>query len=141
MKLAIVGVVFLSALGVLVWMGVVEGMIPRMKIQDLKSSQYKGGYCRIDEGVEVNSIEHGASPLEFTIRSTKEPDQVIAVTTKRNPPDNFKVGIGVAVTGTFDPKTGKFVAEEVTTACPSKYQASKSPAMAGADAPPPEKTP
>ena len=147
MKLAIVGVVFLTAIGVLVYMGVVEAGIPMVKIKDLLATEWKGDHqpqtCQIDE-VKIASIEHQPSPLEFTISSASEPGVLLKVKSRRNPPDLFEVGKGVHLKGVYDPKTKTFIAEEVVTNCPSKYEASKSAGLppaspSSAPPPPPEK--
>ena|ERR1041384_4948979 len=127
MKLAIVAVIFLSALGVLVWMGVVEGKIPVYKIQEMKAKASPGQVCRIDDGV-IKSIERLGIPLEFTITSDADPSLALTVHSKILPPDNFKVGYKVGVKGSFDPASGVFQADEVMTKCPSRYKASETAA-------------
>lgn len=134
MKLVVAALVFLGALGVFIWMGIVEGSVPVLGIQSLKSEGFTGE-CRIDDGV-VHSIERMASPLVFTIRSEKDPRLLLAVESNRIPPDNFSQGKKVSVKGSYDPPTQKFIADQVTTACPSKYEASKEGQKAGPAAAP-----
>lgn len=123
MKLFVTGLVFLSALGAFVWLGVVEGRVPVFGLQKIKSEGYTGE-CRVDDGV-VHSIESMSAPLVFTIRSDKSPGVHLAVEFKRLAPDNFKVGVNVGLRGSYDPAKERFLATEVVTACPSKYEASK----------------
>jgi len=134
MKLAIIGIVFLVAIGVLVWVGVVEGGIPVLSVQELKSTLH-AGQCRIDDGL-ILSIENDHNPLEFTIRSESNPDARLSVSTQRTRPDNFKAGNKVSVRGVYDPVKKKFIADEVLTACPSRYEESGSPALMGTSKPP-----
>jgi cytochrome c-type biogenesis protein CcmE len=137
MKLAVIGAIFMAAAGALVWMAVVEGRIPVYKLQDLRSPQYRGEVCRVDDG-QIKEILRRESPLEFTITSEADAGQPIRVLAKILPPDNFKEGYKVGVKGTFDPKTGLFTAEEVMTKCPTRY---KSTEMAGPSGAPPVSQP
>jgi hypothetical protein len=127
MKLVVIGGVFLGAIGILIWLGVET--IPVVAIQELQA-RTDIDVCRIDDGV-IHSIERPADPLEFTIRSESRPDLLLAVRTPRTQPDNFKVGIKVSVKGRFDAKEKRFLADELMTKCPSRYEASKMPAEGG----------
>ena len=127
MKLVVIGVLFLGAIGVLIWMAV--DTIPVVAIQDVKARKDLG-VCRIDDGV-IHSIEKPADPLEFTIRAESNPQILLAVRTPRTQPDNFKIGNKVSVKGIYDAGQGKFVADELMTKCPSRYEASKIPAEGG----------
>ena len=123
MKLFLVGVVFLVAVGFFVWMGILEASIPHFKIHELKAGEFTEE-CRIDGG-KVLSVESRKNPLTFTIYSPSSPTLHLRVTSPRNPPDNFFEGCTVALRGKYDPQSGEFHAEDVTTACPSKYEDSK----------------
>ncbi len=123
MKQVIIGVLFFGAIGLLVWKGVVEGGIPILKIQDLKASPPEG-VVRV-EGSLIHSIESMAPKLEFTTRSETSQGVTLVVEATCGAPDNFKVGNKVSIRGTFDAKTGMFKADQVQTACPSRYEASK----------------
>jgi cytochrome c-type biogenesis protein CcmE len=122
-KLFIVGVVFLSAMGVLVWIGIVEGSIPVLTVAQALS-QPAGKVCRIDKA-KIHSIESLSNPLLFTIAADENSSQTIRVESRESAPDNFSVGKNVGVKGVYDSKAGRFMASEVTTQCPSKYEASK----------------
>ncbi len=82
------------------------------------------GICRIEGGV-IHSIESVAPSLRFTIRPEKSQGPTLAVEARCGAPDNFKLGNKVSICGTFDALAEKFIADEVQTACPSKYEASK----------------
>ena len=133
MRLVIVGCVFLGALAALIWFGI--DTIPVLKVGEVLAGGHTGP-CRIDDGV-IHSIEHPGGPLEFTIRSDASPGALLAVETKLSPPDNFKIGYKVSVRGTYDPAGKKFHAEELMTKCPSRYEASKTPAEGGEPGAPP----
>ena len=121
MKLVVIGLVFLSAVGALVWVGIVEGSIPVLQVHQLKA-QPPSGRCRVDEAV-IESIESARMPVRFTMRADGQGGQVLPVELNSPAPDNFKVGIPVSVLGTYDAKMGIFRAEKATTKCPSIYKA------------------
>jgi|SRR6185503_19637143 len=121
MKLFVVGAIVLGAIAVFVWMGVVEGSVPRFLIDEFPATQ-DGTDCWLDGG-KVRSIEHPAGPLVFTLESPNNSNRLIRVESARNPPDNFKVGGSVACKGAY--RDGKFQAVELVTNCPSKYENSK----------------
>src|SRR5262245_21973924 len=122
MKLFLVGAVFLLALGVFVWVGVVEGSIPVLKVDDVAAKGPEGQVIRVEEGL-IGSIEKTGSRLIFTIKSGKKEGVQLVVESQQSTPPNFRVGLNVSVKGLYDRKTGKFTASEVTTACPSRYKA------------------
>jgi hypothetical protein len=101
--------------------GVVEGSIPRHGIDEFLAKQ-DGKECWLDGG-KIRSIERNAAPLVFTLESPNNPDLVLKVESRRNPPDNFKVNGSVACKGVY--RDGKFYAADLATNCPSKYEASK----------------
>jgi cytochrome c-type biogenesis protein CcmE len=142
MKLIVAAAVLLGAVGVVVWMGVVEGSIPVLGIRQAKA-EAAGKLCRIDKG-KVHSIER-TNPLLFTIGSEDDAALLLSVEAPTTSPDNnFKVGASVSVKGQYDAQAQRFNASEVTTACPSKYEASKAGKAAGPSpraAPLPEKAP
>src|SRR5262245_27882657 len=115
MKLLVVGAIVLGAIGVFVWVGVVEGSIPRFQVNELLQKSY-AEECWIDDG-KVRSIENPAAPLVFTLESPANPQLVLRVESrKKNQPDNFKLGGNVSCKGTL--REGKFQAVDLVTACP-----------------------
>src|SRR3989442_5661219 len=124
MKIVLAAVVLASAVGVLIWMGIVEGSISVLKLHQLKDHP-EGKVCRI-EGL-IDTIEQLAGPLRFTMRSATERSLKLKVESRASTPDNFKPDHSVSVRGIFDPKENLFRADEVTTACPSKYEEAKAP--------------
>jgi cytochrome c-type biogenesis protein CcmE len=122
-RLTILGLVFFSAIAVLLWLGFQAGSVPHYTIPEVRSAGYGGEECRID-GAKVASIENPAGPLRFTVQAAS--GETMAVISPRNPPDNFGPGKGVALRGYFrrpaDAPEGVFEAHEVLTSCPSKYE-------------------
>ena len=121
MKLLVVSAVFLVALAVLVYVGVVSGSIPNLKLAQLASPKYEGGPVQVDDG-KVAAVESYA-PLKFTVAAENDPSVVIRVTSPRSVPENFKEGIKVSLRGEYDPKTNSFNAYKISTQCPSRYVA------------------
>lgn len=123
MKFALIGLVFMSAVTTLLVLGFQAGSIPHYKIHQVTAKAYDGGECRLD-GAKIVSIESPANPLKFTIQD--EAGASVQVISKRHPPDNFKIGNGVGLRGYYRASQGVFEADDVTTACPSKYEAGAS---------------
>ncbi len=136
MKLAVVGIVFMAALGTLIYFGIREGKIPVVSIAEARSKDRAGATCRIVDMI-IRSVERPGAPLEFTMGPEASPGQTLPVTSERTAPENFKVGNKVTVKGAWDAARGKFVADEVVTACPSRYKE----ASARGDAAPAERMP
>lgn len=120
-KPLIVGAVFVSAVGVLIWQ-VAASMIPVIKIHQLFAEEH-GGKVQVDNG-EIISIE-SIAPLQFTVGVKQDPETRLLVKSTVSVPDNFKVGIPVSLRGTYDTKTKIFNAYRITTQCPSRYEATK----------------
>jgi cytochrome c-type biogenesis protein CcmE len=120
-RIALVGAVFLSALVVLVWVGVVNASIPVLQVAELLSEEYKGGEVQVDGG-KIAKIESYA-PLRFSVAAENDPKLAIAVASKVGVPENFKEGIKVSVRGEYDRDTKIFHAYKVSTQCPSRYEA------------------
>jgi len=123
MKLLVVSAIFLCALGVLVWVGVVDASIPVLKLGQLSSDAYKGGNVQIDDG-KVAAIESYA-PLRFTVTAENDSSLSMQVSSPRSVPENFKEGIKVSLRGEYDPKRNSFEAYKISTQCPSRYEATK----------------
>ena len=150
MKPFVVALVFVAAIGVLVWQGL-QSAIPVLKLPQLLGGEYAGG--RVQTEGEIRSIL-SISPLRFTVGQVSGgtyegkdgqessgaysvKDGASAVETATDDvgsmtvvasvtvPENFKVGIPVMVRGEFDADTKTFHAYELQTQCPSRYEASE----------------
>ncbi len=132
-KLLVVAVIFLSALSALIWVGVASA-IPIVSVAELNTPQFAQGEVEIKDG-QVQAIESFA-PLRFTVASRSGAGPQILVESPRTVPENFKIGIDVGLRGSFDHKKRLFHAYQVTTKCPSKYEASKDGLKDAGSAPP-----
>jgi cytochrome c-type biogenesis protein CcmE len=113
-----------TAIGVLVYVGVVYASVPVMKIAELRNITLpEDNEVRVDEG-KVASVESYA-PLRFTVAAAKDPSSTLVVESRRTVPENFKVGIEVSVVGEYDASRHVLTAYRVSTMCPTKYEASK----------------
>jgi hypothetical protein len=122
-KLVIVTFTLVAAIGVLVWVGVQAASIPVVRVGELKGGAHWEEEVRIDDG-KVVAIT-GYSPLSFSVASEKDPANVLLVTSERSVPENFKVGSNVGLRGIYRRDRNVFDAYQVSTQCPSKYEASK----------------
>lgn len=122
-KPLVVAAVFVLALAVLVYVGIVERSIPVLRVSQLMSADVAraGGTIQVDGG-EVATIE-SLAPLVFTVRPEGDPNLRVRVRSDRLAPENFKEGVKVSLRGEWDPSAEVFVAYKVSTQCPSRYQA------------------
>lgn len=122
-KVAFVALVFVVALSALVWVGIASA-IPVLPLARLASPEYQGGNVEIKDA-KVARVETW-SPLRFSVTSRDGSlSEVIWVETPRSIPENFKEGNDIGLQGSYDRATNTFQAYRLTTACPSKYEASK----------------
>lgn len=122
-KLVIVTFTLVSAIGVLVWVGVQAASIPVVRVGELKGGAHWEEEVRIDDGKVVAIASY--SPLSFSVASEKDPANVLLVSSERSVPENFKVGSNVGLRGMYRRDRNVFEAYQVSTQCPSKYEASK----------------
>jgi cytochrome c-type biogenesis protein CcmE len=71
----------------------------------------------------ITGDSHSAGGLRFAIHDIGKPGPSVAVAYRGSVPDMFKAGRDVNVTGQL--KDGVFVADAMTTKCPSKYSDKK----------------
>lgn len=120
-KLAIPLVLIVVGLAALLSLGVLEGGIPEIQAAELANGRYR------DQVVKVHgllaSIESGERPLRFTISDKDRPDAVVPVYADKTRPDTFQVSYDVSVEGRWDSERNAFVARQIFTKCPSKYEA------------------
>ncbi|MEE3180274.1 MAG: cytochrome c maturation protein CcmE [Planctomycetota bacterium] len=123
MRLFLIGAIFVVAAGTLVSLGVLSKGIPVLKVSDLFAAETKpepGQTVRVDNG-KIVSIEAMTPSLRFHYANDQDPSKVILVESSRNPPENFRVGIGASIKGTYDTDGKVFKAYQVSTNCPSRY--------------------
>ena len=132
MRIIIIGLVFISAVGALIWLALMAGSIPHYQIHEVKAAAYRGEECRLD-GTKVLEIENKVNPLRFVIKS--ESGDTLTVVSSSHPPDNFKTGGGVGLRGYYLKDQEVFEASDVTTSCPSKYEGEENQAKYGTEKP------
>jgi hypothetical protein len=124
MKPFVVGSVFLVAVGVLLWAGIVAASIPIVKIRQLQAEPAEfAGTIQVDDG-KVAEIE-SLAPLRFAVAARSDPTLRLKVESPCSVPDNFTLGREVSIRGEYDASRNLFRAHRVSTQCPSKYEASK----------------
>ncbi|MCH2367839.1 MAG: cytochrome c maturation protein CcmE [Planctomycetes bacterium] len=123
MRLFIIGAIFILAAGALVTVGIISRGIPVLMVKDLFAAEptfRPEDTIRVDNG-KIVAIDSLAPRLRFKYATEKEPGNVIQVESDRNPPENFRVGIGASIKGTYDREKKFFKAYQVSTNCPSRY--------------------
>ena len=74
----------------------------------------------MDNG-KIVSIESRTPSLRFHYANEKDPSKIILVESSRNPPENFRVGIGASIKGTYDSEGKIFKAYQVSTNSHTRY--------------------
>ena len=87
-----------------------------------------GKVVKVGGAIVEGTLTHGDSGYRFTMHDFTEEDETIGVTYAGQVPDAFGPGAEVVVVGRYDAGSRAIVAEELQTKCPSRYQASASPA-------------
>lgn len=72
----------------------------------------------------VTGDSHGSAGLRFTLRNIQGVSPRVPIVFRGSVPDLFKAGRDVNLTGHLE--NGAFVANDMTTKCPSKYTATPS---------------
>ena len=121
MKFGIIGFIFLSAVGALLWISIAQASIPALMVREVTAKAPVGEQCRVDNGRVVEVLQD-ANPLRFTIVDDKDPGTVLMVESNRHRPDALEADKGVGLRGVYDRSTGIFHAFDVSTKCPSKYE-------------------
>lgn len=121
MKIAIPGVLILIGVVGLIAMGVSQGAIPEVHVENLKGGEFNGKQVRL-LGV-INKIETDTRPMRFEIRGMNDPSVVVLAQVDDQRPDLFKVDTDVAVVGSYNADTQAFSGTKIFTKCPSKYEA------------------
>ena len=122
MKIAVPATLIGIGLVALIVAGIIVGGIPEMQVAQLLTSDYEASRTLKVHGI-LADIESDQRPLKFTVADKADPEKKIKVECDRTRPDTFQVTYDVAVQGTYDADRGVFVAEQIYTKCPSKYEA------------------
>ena len=125
MKLFVIAIIFVGSIGTLISVGIVQRGVPQMQFRELiaAGSEYEpGSKVHVGQGRVVEVVAR-APDLRFRYGDPEHPESSILVESTKNAPDNFKVGVGASLKGSYDPEARVFKAYEVATNCPSKYDA------------------
>ena len=121
MKVVIPFVLIFSGLAALIAMGVTQGGVPELQVEQVLAGEYPDREVKVHGFLE--EIESAERPLRFKVRSKEQPDVVIDVVCDKTKPDTFQEDYDVAVQGHWVADEERFVAEQIFTKCPSKYEA------------------
>jgi len=123
-KILIVIFVIIGAIAYLISSGFSSGSV-HANLESLvgEGANYQGKYVRTEGKVVGDSIQWDAAQVElsFVIAGKTDPGVTMPVVYHNVRPDNFQDGTEVMVGGRYSPGQ-TFVAEELTTKCPSKYE-------------------
>ncbi|HHT62265.1 MAG: cytochrome c maturation protein CcmE [Bacillota bacterium] len=96
-----------------------------VQLEDLVNSgeEYRDTYVQTEGAVLGDSIRWDAPKVELTfkIAGKLNPAVTMPVVYKKTIPENFQDATDVLIGGYYDPD-GVFLAEEMITKCPSKYE-------------------
>lgn len=108
-----VGVAGLLAMGV-------AGGVPEVQAREVAAGGYRDGVVKV-HGL-LHEIQNGERPLRFVLRDKDRADALLPIFADKMRPDTFQVGYDVSVEGRWDESRGAFVAHQIYTKCPSKYE-------------------
>jgi len=121
MKVLIPFALIFAGLGGLIAMGVAQGGIPELQVSQVLHGEYADREVKVHGFLaEISSSER---PLRFTVRDKENEDLAIHVVCNKTKPDTFQEDFDVAVQGRWNAAGNEFVAEQIFTKCPSKYEA------------------
>lgn len=120
MKVVIPFVLIFAGLAALIALGVSQGGVPELQVEQVLAGEYPDREVKVHGFLD--SIESVERPLRFKVRA-KETDAMIDVVCDKSKPDTFQQDYDVAVQGHWNADKNEFVAEQIFTKCPSKYEA------------------
>jgi cytochrome c-type biogenesis protein CcmE len=126
-KLVIVIVLFAAAVGGAVTLALMEGGIEYRTVSELTGDNYDGERVKVKG--QVLSIQSQFKPTQFTVidipaEGSLAPDNapVIQVIYEGDDvPANLKRAAHCTLEGRYDARRGAFIATQVQTQCPSRY--------------------
>lgn len=118
-----------SSLGVLMWFATSETSKPVVKVEELAGSSETRRNIRLGARVAGDKIDYTTTPefeLRFLVRDPAGDDsKTISVVYHSIKPDTLQIGRDVILEGNYDGT--QFVATQLLTQCPSKYEPPSSP--------------
>lgn len=131
MKVLIPFVLIFAGLGALITMGVAQGGVPELQVSQVLQGEYPDREVKVHGFLAEIQSEH--RPLRFQVRDKENENVLLDVVCDKTKPDTFQEDYDVAVQGRWNAAEKRFVAEQIFTKCPSKYEAE---AKDGIGAPP-----
>jgi cytochrome c-type biogenesis protein CcmE len=131
--IAVAVVVVAFAAGV-VWLVRAQGAYYR-QVGELSTAGLDGKTVKVGGAVVPGSIVKDGAVQSFIMKDLTGRDATVAVHYEGTVPDTFGPDVDVVVLGVYRDSEGLIDAQELQTKCPSKYEASKSPAPSAASSP------
>lgn len=131
--IAMVVVVVAFSAGV-VWLVRAQGAYYR-QVGQLANAGLDGKTVKVGGMVVPGSVEEDGAGRSFTLADLTGGTDTVSVRYGGMLPDTFGPEVDVVVLGLYDAATGLIEATELQTKCPSKYEASRSPAPSGSPSP------
>lgn len=131
-KFLIAGIVIVTAIGALIYVGIKESGVYYMTVSELssKGSSVDGQGMRISGSVIEASITEEKEELiiNFKIRDEEgTDDKFVNVYFKGIRPDSFKADVQVILEGKYDSTKNLFKATTLLVKCPSRYEGEAPP--------------
>ncbi len=131
MRFAFAALLIAAGLAGLVTAGIVYGGVPELQVRELVADPPREGRVVKVHGI-LHEVRSEGRPLRFVVRDKADASRTMDVVSDRSRPDTFQPTYDIAVVGTYDTGRGLFVADQIFTKCPSKYEGE---AKAGMGAP------
>jgi cytochrome c-type biogenesis protein CcmE len=127
-KIVIVILLFVAAIGGAVTLALYEGGVEYRDVGQLTGSDYDGE--RVKVKAQVVDILHDFKPTRFTAidippegaQPGANARQIMVVYEGDDVPQGLKKAAHVTLTGRYDAAKGVFMATEMQTQCPSRYE-------------------
>ena len=129
MKVVVPFVLIFAGLAGLIAMGVAQGGVPELQVEQVVAGEYPGREVKVHGFLD--SIQSAERPLRFKVRAKERDELLIDVICDKTKPDTFQEDYDVAVQGRWDAEQKQFVAEQIFTKCPSKYEAEAKDGIGG----------
>jgi cytochrome c-type biogenesis protein CcmE len=98
------------------------------QVSDLVTGQYDGKNVQVGGKVLDGTIKRDSSGVHFTMEDLTGKQDTVNVVYAGQMPNTFDAGVSVVVSGKYASNGALITADQLQTKCPSKYQASASPA-------------
>jgi cytochrome c-type biogenesis protein CcmE len=100
------------------------------QVSQIVTGQYDGKNVQVGGKVLGGTIKRDSAGVHFVIQDLTGKQDTVHVVYSGQMPNTFEAGVDVVVTGKYASNGALITADQLQTKCPSKYQASASPAPA-----------